>query len=280
MAAVRHLDLEEHLTERDVRVLEDLERFRLLTTRQLQRLHFPAEPLGPHVTVSGATRGTTRVLNRLETRGAITRLARRIGGIKHGSAVTIWQLGPAGDRYLRARRGEPRRRRYDEPGLTFVAHTLAVADIAVSLLEQAHADRFELLELELEPASWRSFNGSGASVITLKPDLLVVTADARTETHSFIEVDRATEHLPAVLRKCQTYQRHQRTGIEQQTRDLYPAVVWIVPGIDRAQKIREAIAADRGLDPGLLTIITGEQTLATLAPYGPPSPFTPKGGIT
>lgn len=57
MAAVRHLDLEEHLTERDVRILEDLERFRLLTTRQLQRLHFPAAPLGPHVTASGATRG-------------------------------------------------------------------------------------------------------------------------------------------------------------------------------------------------------------------------------
>ncbi|HBS75422.1 MAG TPA: hypothetical protein DEB55_13695 [Microbacterium sp.] len=280
VTAVRHLDLEEHLTERDVRILEDLERFRLLTTRQLQRLHFPAAPLGPHVTVSGATRGTTRVLNRLEARGAITRLARRIGGIKHGSAVTIWQLGPAGDRYLRARRGEPRRRRYDEPGLTFVAHTLAVADIAVSLLEQAHAHRFELLELELEPASWRSFNGSGAAVITLKPDLLVVTADASTETHSFIEVDRATEHLPAVLRKCQTYQRHQRTGIEQQARELYPAVVWIVPTIDRAQKIREAIAADRGLEPGMFTIITGEQTLATLAPYGPSSSFTPKGGIT
>ena len=106
------------------------------------------------------------MLNRLEARGAITRLARRIGGIKHGSAVAIWQLGPAGDRYLRARRGEPRRRRYDEPGLTFVAHTLAVADIAVSLLEQAHAHRFELLELELEPASWRSFNGSGAAAVS------------------------------------------------------------------------------------------------------------------
>ena len=178
-------------------------------------------------------------------------------------------------RRVSARRGTVDRM---DQRISFV--TLAVADIAVSLLEQAHAHRFELLELELEPASWRSFNGSGASVITLKPDLLVVTADASTETHSFIEVDRATEHLPAVVRKCQTYQRHQRTGIEQQTRELYPAIVWIVPGIDRAQKIREAIAADRGLDPGLFTIITGDQTLATLAPYGPSSSFTPKGGIT
>lgn len=44
VTAVRHLDLEEHLTERDVRILEDLERFRLLTTRQLQRLHFRRHP--------------------------------------------------------------------------------------------------------------------------------------------------------------------------------------------------------------------------------------------
>ncbi|PPG15131.1 hypothetical protein C5D36_10250 [Rathayibacter sp. AY1C6] len=96
------VQLESHLTDRDVRVLEDLERFRLLTTRQLQRLHFPAKPLGPHTSTSAATRGTTRVLTRLEALGAITRLARRIGGIKHGSALTIWQLGPHGGRFLRS----------------------------------------------------------------------------------------------------------------------------------------------------------------------------------
>ncbi|MCC4267327.1 replication-relaxation family protein [Microbacterium schleiferi] len=266
------------MTRRDEEILEDLERFRLLTTRQLQRLHFPAAPLGTHRTVSGATRGTTRVLRRLETRGAIARLQRRIGGIKHGSAVTIWQLAAAGDRHLRAQRGEPIRRRYDEPGRAFTEHTLAIADVAVSLIEQGNADRFELLELELEPASWRSFTGAGATVITLKPDLVVVTADATTETHSFVEVDRATEHLPAVLRKCATYQRHYRTGIEQQQRDLYPAVVWIVPSPDRARKIRAAIDEDRELDGSLFTVITSEQALATLAPYGPHPSLTPKGG--
>ena len=278
MASTGTRSLEGKLTRRDEEILEDLERFRLLTTRQLQRLHFPAAPLGPHQTVSGATRGTTRVLGRLETHGAIARLHRRIGGVKHGSAVTIWQLAAAGDRHLRARRGEPVRRRYDEPGLAFTEHTLAIADVAVSLIEQANAGRFELLELELEPANWRSFAGTGATVLTLKPDLLVVTADATTETHSFVEIDRATEHLPAVLRKCTTYQRHYRTGIEQQKRDLYPAVVWIVPGPERARKIRAAINDDRELEDALFTIITSEQALAALAPYGPPPSLTPKGG--
>lgn len=260
--------LDGHLSDRDIRVLEDLERFRLLTTRQLQRLHFPAAPLGQHATTSSATRGTTRVLGRLEQLGAITRLDRRVGGIKHGSALTIWQLGSAGDRYLRARRGDPIRRRYDEPGLTFVEHQLAVADVAVSVIEQTTAGRFDLLELDLEPACWRIFTGTANTVVTLKPDLLVVTANTTTETHSFVEVDRGTEHLPAVLRKCRIYQRYADTGTEQASRGLFPAVVWIVPDAVRAAKIRAAIAADKAMRADLFWTVTPEQALHHLAPYG------------
>lgn len=260
-------DLGEHLTDRDIDILEDLEQFRLLTARHIQRLHFPAQPLGPHTTASAATRGTSRVLNRLEALRAIVRLERRIGGIKHGSALTIWHLGPAGDRFLRSRRGDPVRRRFTEPGLVFTAHTLAIAETAVSLKEQANAGRFELLELAPEPDCWRTFSGTGTSVVTLKPDLLVVTADQRTETHSFAEIDLGTEHTPALLRKCHTYQQYARTGIEQDKRGLFPAVVWIIPTIKRATTLREAIIAERTLDPELFWVISPEQTLEQLAPY-------------
>lgn len=261
------LDL--HLTDRDIRILKDLEQFRLLTTRQLQRLHFPARPLGPHTTAQSATRGTTRVLGRLEALGAITRLNRRIGGIKHGSALTIWQLGAAGDRFLRTRRGDAVRRRYEEPGLSFTEHLLAVANVAIALIEQANAGRFELLELDAEPACWRTFTSTntGTTVVTLKPDLLVVTADDKTETHSFVEVDRGTEHLPAVLRKCRTYQRYQGTGSEQEYRGLFPAVVWIVPDWRRAKTLKQAIHDNADLDTELFWIITPDGTLPQLAPY-------------
>lgn len=267
MNAYRVRRLEEQLSDRDIRMLEDVKRFRLLTTRQLQRLHFPVTPLGPHVTASSATRGTTRVLNRLEELGVITRLQRRIGGIKHGSALTVWQVGAAGDRFLRARRGDPKRRRYEEPGRTFMSHMLAVADTAVALIERANAGRFELLELDLEPTCWRTFVSGSAAPITLKPDLLVVTADPETETHSFVEVDLGTEHLPAVLRKCRTYQRYHGTGTEQHDRGLFPAVVWIVPDPIRATKIRDAIAADRHLTSELFWITTPESMNRQLAPY-------------
>src|SRR5690606_18777712 len=116
-----------------------------------------------HATVSSATRGTTRILNRLEQLGVIARLERRIGGIKHGSALIVWQLGAAGDRFLRIRRGEVGRRRYEEPGRTFMAHMLAIADTAVTLIEQANARHFELLEMELEPTCWRSFTSGSAA---------------------------------------------------------------------------------------------------------------------
>lgn len=267
MNALRTSVLDQHLTDRDIRVLEDLEQYRLLTTRQLQRLHLPVRPLGDHASTSAATRGTTRILGRLEALGMIARLERRIGGMKHGSAPTIWHLGGAGDRYLRARRGDPARRRYSEPGLTFVAHTLAVADIAVAIREAAGAARFDLLELDAEPSCWRPFAGAAGEAITLKPDLFAITADATTETHSFVEVDLGTEHLPAVLRKCRTYQQYERTGSEQTARGLFPAVVWLVPTIKRADAIRAAIDADRSLDAGLFWVTTSEQALDQLAPY-------------
>ena len=288
MTPARSLDLAFHLTERDEAILDDLEQFRLLTTRQIQRLRLPAAPFGDHATVSAATRGTTRILNRLEALGAVARLERRIGGIKHGSALTIWHLGPTGDRYLRRRDGRSARRQYLEPGYLFIQHTLAIAEAAVALREHAHTGRFDVLELETEPSCWRTFTGPGGNSVTLKPDLLVVTADRMTETHSFVEVDRGTEHIsPTLLQKCHRYQQYQRTGIEQQQRGLVPAVVWIVPNQKRARALREAIRTDRVVDPTAFWVIVPEQTLAQLAPYPPledaaePNTTTqPKGGIS
>lgn len=267
MTALRVQALEPHLTDRDIRILEDLEQHRMLTARQIQRLHLPVRPLGSHATVSAATRGTTRILLRLEALGVVTRLDRRIGGLKHGSAATIWQIGGAGERYLRARRGDTDRRRYHQPNTSFIAHTLAVADIAVTLRERATAKHFELLALDAEPACWRVFNAASGSV-TLKPDLAVVTADERTETHSFVEVDLGTEHAPAIIRKCRLYQQYFQTGIEQAEHGLFPAVVWLTSTPTRATTIRDAIASDPSLDADLFWVVLTEQAITQLAPYG------------
>ena len=54
--------LESLLTERDGQILDDLEQYRALTTRLIQRLHFPAGPHGLHATTPTATRLANRVL--------------------------------------------------------------------------------------------------------------------------------------------------------------------------------------------------------------------------
>lgn len=252
-------ELLEMLTERDLLILKDLEQFRLMSTRQIQRLRFAG-----HVSISSATRTAVRVLGRLEGHRLISRLPRRVGGAIRGSAANIWQLASAGERLLRRLSGDHGRRRYVEPSPQFTAHTLAVADIGVAVLEATYRDDFELLELEAEPDCWREYVNAAGSREWLKPDLFVVTADAEIESHSFIEVDRGTEHFPVLLRKCEAYQRYWRTGTEQSSRGLYPAVVWVIPNEVRATKLLAAIRAHPTLTDELFHVTTQTEAMSII----------------
>lgn len=262
-------ELLELLTERDLLILKDLEQFRLLTTRQLQRLRFTR-----HTSISSATRTTVRVLDRIENHGLITRLPRRIGGAVRGSAANIWQLTSTGERLLRRLSGAENRRRYVEPSAQFTAHTLAIADTAIEVIEAAENGQLELLELQTEPDCWRTFTGKAGQPSWLRPDLYLVTADRDYESHWFIEIDRGTEHLPAVLRKCETYHRYWQTGTEQAIHDVFPAVLWIVPDDHRATKLRDGIRDHPTLPAELFQITTTEGAMHVIAPESNPT----KGG--
>ena len=252
------------LMPRDIDLLESLERYRLLDARLIQELHFPVSA-ETHLTISAATRATNRVLMRLEGHEFIARLARRVGGASSGSSSTVWQLAATGERLLRARRGDPVRRRFIEPTALFMAHTLDIARLGVLVAASARSDRFDLLEVETEPRCWRAFQ-SGQGEEQLKPDLYLVTADAEIETHSLIEVDRGTEHLPAVLKKCRTYQRYWRSGKEQAELGLFPAVVWVTTDERRCGRIQDAIAGDTDLVDGLFRVTTFAGALPLIAP--------------
>ena len=261
-------ELQRQLTERDLRVLRSLETFRLLATGQIRRLHFT-----DHLSDNSATRTAVRVLGRLEGHGLVSRLSRRIGGIDKGSSATIWQLGATGERLLRALSGDPHRRRFVEPSEPFVQHTLAIADLAVSTVEAAKTSLFEILTLETEPDCWRSYTGASGSVHWLKPDLFLVTANTDYEAHAFVEIDRDTEHLTAIIRKCVAYQRYWRTGIEQARTDLFPAVVWVVPSARRADRIRAAIRSESALTAELFHVVTAEHALDLLRPEPDSQPY-------
>jgi hypothetical protein len=268
---MRQLDiatLKSLLVDRDHDVVASVEQYRLLTSRQIQRLHFdPAHP-----TPVAAARACTRTLTRLRDLGVLKTTERRVGGVRAGSSGFIWYLGPAGERLLRNTETEHRRgrRNYREPSRHFVDHTLAVAELGVQAIEAARDGGIEILQLQTEPASWQQSLSPHGTAQWLKPDLLLVTATADEECHRFVEADLASEHLPIIVRQCQAYEAYRASGRYQAAHGVFPAVLWVVPTQTRAAALRGAVAgtaarpASAGLDPALFSVCTTDEYAATI----------------
>lgn len=271
MSAPTTAGLLDSLSDRDLAILRSLQAHRLLTTRLIQRLHFA----NGHATLSAATRATTRVMNRLQQRGLVTRIRQRVGGVRQGSAGMAYHLGPGGESLLRSLSGGPRRR-YVEPSMAFITHTLTVAELAVRLHEASTTGRFEVARLQTEPSCWRTFLGRHGAREWLKPDLYAVTASGDFEDEWFLEADLASEHIPAVIRKAHVYQRYAATGAHQAEHEVFPAVIWVVPDASRESAIRSALASDKALAPELFRVVTvaafDDFIAAGNEVHGPPPP--------
>lgn len=242
---------------RDHAILRSIGSFRLLTTKQICDLHFAS-----HASYASAIRACTRVLARLEQHRLLRRLARHVGGLGGGSGSFIWALDVAGDRLLRTLDGhgdQPRRHPF-EPSAAFLDHTLAVSEAGVSLVLAARTGRFELVSIDAEPATWRTFPGG-----VLKPDLAAVTATADYEDHWFIEVDRGTESIPTLLKKCHVYEQYRLSGTEQEHAGVFPQVLWLLPSAGRSEVLRAAIDADSSFDGRLFSTTTADQLVAFVA---------------
>ncbi|MFL6099501.1 MAG: replication-relaxation family protein [Actinomycetales bacterium] len=244
----------ERLSERDILLLRDVDKFRLLNTKQVQRLHFDHR----HMTRLAAARACNRVLARLRDVNVLRALERRIGGVRAGSAGFVWYVGPAGERVLRelseSRPGG--RRNFREPTRLFVDHTLAVAELAIQAIEASRTGEIEVVAVQTEPANWQQSLSAHGTVQTLKPDLRLVTADDDYENHWFIEVDLATEHLPVILRQCAAYQAFRATGRYQAAHGVFPEVLWVTPTPARKAALTAAVAATKALDPALFRLCT------------------------
>jgi hypothetical protein len=251
------LELEERLSERDRRILEHVTQLRLLRARQIQSLLFPDEQ---HASRAAAARCCRRVLERLTRDRLLVRLERRVGGIRAGSASFIYAISPIGHRLIQP---AGTRRRLSEPTLRFVDHTLAVGDLLVEVILHARGGAGELLQWTSEPNSWREVVTIGGTIV-LRPDLFLVLAVGEYELRWFIEVDRATEHGPAIARKCRLYNTYYRSGTEQQQHKVFPRILWIAPTEQRATWLRKTIAADRRLAAGLFEVTTTDHALTAL----------------
>lgn len=256
------LDLKDRLTERDCEVLGDVDRFRLLTTKQIQRLHFDPG----HPTPTASARACNRALSRLRELRVLRALQRRIGGARAGSAGFVWFVGPAGERLVRAVNPQesPSRRNYGEPSRHFVEHTLAIAELAVQTIEAGRRGLLEILELQTEPGSWQRSLSPFGTTQTLKPDLRIVSALGDYEEHWFIEVDMASEHLPVILRQCAAYEAFRATGRYQAAHGLFPAVLWVAPSPARAAAVRGAVGRTKGLSGDLFGVCTTTEYLGVV----------------
>lgn len=247
----------QHLSDRELAVLASVERYRYLSTRQIEELHFydHASPL------TGA-RTCRSVLERLTKAGALWRLERRIGGVHAGSASFVYTLGSLGHRVLDE--GGGARVRHREPSAEFFDHTVAIAQLAVDLQIAARDGELELIEIETEPACWRRFSAGLEGIQTLKPDLSVSLRAAEYEYHWFVEIDLSTHSATAVLRKCRLYQRYWSTGIEQDRRGLFPKVLFVAPHERRCALLERTLAGAHHLNASLFAVTTTPNALAYL----------------
>lgn len=240
------------LSDRDREILAAAQRYRYLLTGQIQRLYFTGS-----TTPTAAHRAAARALRRLKELGLLDHLARRIGGVRAGSGGLVWHLTHAGERllYLENHTLTPTKR-FTEPSPYFLAHTLAVTEIAVQLTEFCREQRtLKLAALQPEPECWRTFSEYGA-IQSLKPDLFAITASWQYEDRWFIEVDLDTESPNKIIDKCERYHKYYRSGLEQQESGVFPLTVWIVPSAERKEKLITHIRRAFDKQPRLFAVIT------------------------
>lgn len=257
-------EIDKSLSERSKKILISLQKHRYMLTSQVQRLYFYDA-----VSASAALRATTRTLKSLSELGLIDHLARRIGGVRAGSGALVWYLTHAGERLLRLH--EQRKspiKRFFEPSPYFLAHCLAVADIAAEITEMCRKfEKMQLIELQPEPECWRTYSEYG-SAVSLKPDLFAVTASNKYEDCWFIEVDLNTESPAKVIEKCERYHRYYRSGLEQDATGVFPLTVWIVPDVDRKNRLISAIRAAFDKQPKLFAVILKDELEALIRQGG------------
>lgn len=248
------------LSENQRELLELLHTHRFATSRQLTRFTLPR-----YRSANSAHRQTLRHLAGLEEQRLVTRLERRIGGWQRGSDVAVWSPTTTG---LRLLTGSTRRQRPQAVSTTFLAHTLATAEVCLVVTEAVREIGGVRMSLTQEPNCWRNFPSPAGGLVTLRPDLAATITSPEYTDHYFLEVDRATENPARVIRTTRQYLAYQQSGIGQETLGVFPAVIWIVPHAKRQAQLTRHLSTEPGVPGDLWLVITLDQ-LPELVQSGP-----------
>lgn len=235
---LRLLELE--LTARDRRIIDLLHRLRVASMPQLVRLFFTkGNP-------ASDARLARHALKRLVDRRILHRLDRRIGGSRAGSTGHVYALDVAGQALAGSDALVGRRRRPYEPGQHYLAHSLAVTELYVRLIEAERDGQLEIIDFEAEPACWRSFFGPSGARQRLKPDcfIRVAATGSNVETLWFCEIDRGSVSIAGLQSQFRAYRQYWSSGREQSRwDDVFPAVLWLTPNSARLRKVIDVAAS-------------------------------------
>lgn len=225
----------ERLTTRDWAIIETVNKIKLATGLQLERLHFSS--------LSGRSREVTRgrVLRRLVAWRVLVPLPRRRGGNQRGSSHSVFALDTAGQRLLAERQmltqPTPRVRRPGAPGERLIRHTLAVTELYTALVETARSNPgLSLAGFDGEPACWWPTGLGG----WLKPDAYLCLDTDELRAHWWVEIDLATEGLPTIQRKLGAYLDFCNRG-QLGPSSTMPRVLVSVPSEQRRQAIQALV---------------------------------------
>ena len=245
------------LSQRAMTVLRFLAQQRFATTSHLARLLRPH-----HTSPASALRQTSRLTKHLATLHLIRALTRRIGGMRAGSGATIWHLTEPGHRLITRHdtgTGTPTRRRWHEPSMNFLTHTLAITETRITIEETARHGPITIRHIEPEPTCWRSHLGPYGQPEWVKPDLSLITETNGYQDHWWCEIDLATENPARITTKARAYHRHYQAGTEQATRGIFPRVLWITPHPTRKQQLHRILTSDTTLPTGMHSAISLEE---------------------
>ena len=209
-----------------------------------------------------AVRSCHRVLQRLTTARLLVRLDRRIGGVRSGSSgfISFSRPGSAPP----ARRWPTATARLRADGAIRRPHARG-GTARHGRDARRRSGTLDRVEYQAEPDCWSSFPRAGARVV-LRPDLALTLTAQGFEYRWFIEIDRASESLPVILRKSRLAASLYQSGIEQaRNNGTFPRVCRITPDEHRAKKIRDAIARDRQLPARLFVVARSGTALSVLA---------------
>jgi hypothetical protein len=257
LSARRLALIEARLSPRDREVMAIVARFRVMSGGQLQRLFWPEG--APQTRARLARHG----LSRLCDLGVLAPLARRVGGVRAGSSGRCFALGIAGQR-LSARESYRQARSPHTPGERHLAHTLAVAELYVQLVEAERWGLAHIHAFDAEPACWRAYAGPWGARLTLKPDAFLKIGAGEWAYSWLVEQDMATESSTTIGRKARRHLDYLQSGAEIRVRGVAPRVIWIVPDERRASVIRGVLEPLGGEARKLFAVALANDALAAL----------------